>query len=57
MNIKEMIPSPERVVMEVLIVAGGVLGAAWLISKFPRLQAFVQQNSLVVKDTSGNVLY
>lgn len=57
MNIKEMLPTPERLVMEVIIVAGGVLGAAWLISKFPKLQAFVQANSVTVKNSQGDVLY
>lgn len=57
MNLKEVIPKPERILLEVLIVAGGVLGAAFLISRFPKLQQFVQQNSVVVKDGKGDVIF
>ncbi len=57
MNLREILPTPQRLALEVLIVAGGVLGAAFLISRFPALQKFVQQNSVVVKDGDGKVIF
>lgn len=57
MNWREILPTPQRVALEVLIVAGGVLGAAFLISRFPKLQQFVQQNSVVVKSDKGDVIF
>lgn len=57
MNLKSIIPSPEAVLREGVIVLGGVLIAAFIISRFPKLQAFVTGNSITVKNQSGNVLY
>lgn len=57
MNLRNIIPGPERILMEVLIVTGGVLGAAFLISRFPAVQAFVQKNTVVVKNPNGDVLF
>lgn len=57
MNLKNILPGPERILMEVIIVAGGVLGAAFLISRFPALQSFVQQNTVTVKNSNGDVIY
>lgn len=57
MNIKQIIPTPVAVARETLVTVCGVLIAAWIISKFPTLQTFVKQNSVVVKDENGNVLY
>ena len=56
-DFKKMIPTPERLGLEVLIVLGGVLGAAFIISRFPNLQKLVQDNSVTVKDKTGNVLF
>lgn len=56
-NIKAIIPPPATMVREVIIVTVGVLGAAWIISRFPGVQQFVQANSLTVRDQTGNVLY
>jgi hypothetical protein len=44
-------------VREALIVLGGVLIAAWVLSKFPALQQFVASNSVTVKDGNGNTLW
>lgn len=57
LNFREMLPTPERIVMEVIIVAGGVLGAAFLISRFPAIQKFVQDSSVTVKNQAGDILF
>lgn len=57
MSLKNIIPTGPQVAREALIVLGGVLIAAFILSRFPKLQAFVSQNSLTVKDGQGNILY
>ncbi|WP_426078857.1 hypothetical protein [Janthinobacterium sp. PSPC3-1] len=57
MNLKSIIPTGPQVAREALIVLGGVLIAAFILSRFPKLQKFVSDNSLTVKDTAGNNLY
>lgn len=54
---KEIIPAPTAVLREGLIVLGGVLIAAYVLSKFPKLQSFVQNSSITVKDAKGGSLY
>jgi hypothetical protein len=51
------IPTFPEVVREGIIVLGGVLLAAYVLSKMPKVRAFVENNSLTVKDSSGTVLY
>lgn len=55
--VKAVIPAPTAVLREGLIVLGGVLIAAYVISKFPKLQSFVQESSITVKDAKGAVLF
>lgn len=55
--LKKVIPGPLDVVREGLIVLGGLLLAAYVISKFPAVQKFVAANSLTVKDGDGKVLF
>jgi hypothetical protein len=57
MNIKAYIPTAPEIVRESIVAVFGILLAAFVISRVPALRHFVQQNSLVVKDQSGNVLY
>ena len=57
MNLSKIIPTGPEVAREALIVLGGVLIAALILSRFPALQKFVSQNSLTVKDGQGNILY
>jgi len=57
MDIKKIIPSGPEVAREALIVLGGVLIAAWILSRFPALQKFVTDNSITVKNKDGNVMY
>lgn len=57
MNLKEIIPKPEAMLREGVIVLAGVLLAAFVLSRFPKLQAFVSNNSVTVKDPNGNILF
>lgn len=57
MNLKPYIPSGPSVIREGLIVLGGVLIAAWVLSRFPALQNFVRASSITVDDKSGNNLF
>ncbi len=57
MNLKKIIPSAPEIGREALIVLGGVLIAAWILSKFPALQKFVSDNSVTVKDSNGKSLF
>ncbi|MFZ4878434.1 hypothetical protein ACL9RI_25390 [Janthinobacterium sp. Mn2066] len=57
MSLRDIIPTGPQVAREALIVLGGVLIAAFILSRFPKLQSFVSQNSLTVKDGQGNILY
>lgn len=56
-GLKSYIPSTPSMVREVVIVLVGVLGAAFILSRFPKLQAFVRQSSITVDDNSGNSLF
>lgn len=55
--VKQVIPSPFAVAREGLIVLGGVLIAAYVISRFPAVQKFVSDSSITVKDSKGTVLF
>lgn len=57
LNLKQIIPPPHAVLREGLIVLGGVLIAAYILSKFPKAQAFVTGNSITVKSDNGQTLY
>lgn len=56
MNLKQIIPPWPAVAREGLIVLGGILIAAFVISRFPKLKSFVADNSVTLKDGSGNVI-
>lgn len=56
MNIKQIIPPWHSVAREGLIVLGGILIAAYIISRFPRLKSFVSDNSVTLKDDGGNII-
>jgi hypothetical protein len=45
------------VLREGLIVLGGVLIAAYILSRFPAAQRFVSANSITVKSGDGSVLW
>jgi len=57
MDIKNIIPKPEAIAREAIIVLAGVLIAAYVLSRFPKLQTFVSSNSVTVKDQNGNILF
>ena len=57
MDIQKVIPKPTEIAREALVVLAGVLIAAYILSRFPKLQSFVASNSLTVKDDSGNLLF
>lgn len=57
MNLKTIIPTGPQVAREALIVLGGVLIAAFILSRFPALQKFVSDNSLTVKADNGSSLF
>jgi hypothetical protein len=52
-NIRSIIPTGPQVAREALIVLGGVLIAAFIISRFPALKKFVGDNSLTVNTSDG----
>jgi hypothetical protein len=53
----KFIPTLPELTREVLIVLVGLIGAAFVLSRFPALRDFVTGNSLTVKDESGKVLF
>lgn len=57
MKIASLIPTGPQVAREALIVLGGVLIAAFVISRFPSLQKFVSDNSVTVKTDTGTVIW
>lgn len=46
MALKNYLPSVERVSVEVIATMCGVIGAAFLISRFPKIKALVDGNSV-----------
>lgn len=54
---RSYIPSPHLIVRESIIVLGGLLLAAFILSRFPKLKAFVTAQSLTVNDTNNNNLF
>jgi len=55
--VKQVVPAPTAIVRESIIVLGGVLIAAFVISRFPALKKFVADASITVNDSKGNNLY
>lgn len=56
-DLKKIVPPPTAVLREALIVLGGVLIAAWVISRFPKLKQFVSDASITVNDSQGNNIW
>jgi hypothetical protein len=56
-NLSKVIPPPVAVVREGVIVLGGLLLAAFVLSRFPRLRDWVTAQSITVKDPNNNILY
>ncbi|MGK5038658.1 hypothetical protein [Janthinobacterium sp. LB3P118] len=57
MNLSKIIPTPPEVAREAIIVLGGILIAAYVLSRFPKVRDWVAAQSITVKDTSGRQLY
>lgn len=55
--VKQVVPAPTAIVRESIIVLGGVLIAAFVISRFPALKKFVSDASITVNDSKGNNFY
>lgn len=47
------IPGPHEIVREGIIVLGGVLLAAYVLSRMPKVKAWVAAQSITVRDQSG----
>jgi hypothetical protein len=56
-NLSKIVPSVPEVAREGLIVLGGVLIAAYILSRFPKVRDFVTAQSITVKDGRNNTLY
>jgi len=55
--VKDIIPAPTAILRESIIVLGGVLIAAYIISRFPALKKFVADASITVNDKQGNNIW
>lgn len=53
---KNLIPSFPELTREVIIVLVGLIGAAFILSRFPALRDFVSGQSITLKDSTGRVL-
>ncbi|WP_373992213.1 hypothetical protein [Duganella sp. BuS-21] len=56
-NLSKMIPTPVEVGREGLIVLGGLLIAAFILSRFPKVRDWVTGQSITVKDNRNNILF
>ncbi|MTV36285.1 hypothetical protein [Duganella radicis] len=56
-NLSKLIPAPVEVGREALTVLGGLLIAAFILSRFPKIRDFVAGQSITVKDSSNNILF
>jgi hypothetical protein len=57
MNLSKIVPTVPEVAREGLIVLGGLLLAAYVLSHFPKIRDWVTAQSITVKDSSGRTLY
>jgi hypothetical protein len=56
-TLAKIIPPPTAIVREGVIVLGGLLLAAFVLSRFPRLRDWVTAQSITVTDPNKNILY
>lgn len=52
-NLSKIIPTAPEVARETIIVLGGILLAAFILSRFPALRDWVGAQSLTLKDANG----
>lgn len=57
MKVSQIVPTFPEVARETLITLGGVLIAAYILSRFPRLSDFVSGQSIRVTDGTGKTLF
>lgn len=57
MNLTKIIPTGPEVAREAIIVLGGILIAAYVLSRFPKIRDWVAAQSITVKESSGRTLY
>lgn len=58
MSVKAIIPTPAEIGRETLIVIGGVICAAIILSRFPGLKSWIaDQGTVTLKDEQGRVLW
>ena len=53
----KFIPTVPEVTRETITLLAGLLIAAWVLSRFPKLQNYVRSSSITVDDKSGNNLW
>lgn len=53
----KIIPTAPEVARSTLVTLAGVLLAAYILSRFPKVRDFVAQQSIRVTDSSNNTLY
>lgn len=56
MNLNKIIPPWHAMAREIILVSVGILGTAWLISRFPKAKQFVTDNSVTLKDGNGDII-
>jgi|GEM_PF-6982594 hypothetical protein len=58
MNFSKIVPTAPEVAREAVIVLGGILIAAYVLSRFPKIRDWVAAQSITVKDAkSGQTLW
>jgi hypothetical protein len=53
----KILPTVPELAHSTLVTLGGLLLAAFILSRFPKVGAFVAGQSLTVKDGSGKTIY
>ena len=56
MKITDLLPTPQKLAQETVVALASVIIAAWIISRFPSVKAFIKANSLTVDDQTGNTI-
>lgn len=54
--LKKILPEPSAVIREAIIVFAGLLIAAYVINRIPKLQKFIQDASITIKNEKGVVI-
>ncbi|MBY4945074.1 hypothetical protein K6V92_00350 [Cupriavidus respiraculi] len=58
MNVRSILPTPAEIGRETLIVIGGIICAAVILSRFPALKEWIaNQGTVTLKDEQGRILW